>query len=151
MKFKIFQGFKYLFACLYIIYAVSPLMADVDTSPLNGIGADRDDPVIKILLVEKLVSAFMDAEQNSGAGDADAGDDLFVKRFRSLPGGHSLSKQIDTENHVYKVDLVTASVDDPACSKQYALFHITTHDTVPIPFKGFNTLHSGLAPPSLPV
>lgn len=146
---KLFQGVKYLFACLYIIYSVSPLIADVDMSSFNGIGADREDPVIKILFVENLVSVFMDAEQNSETSDADAADDLFVKRFRSLPGGHSIRKQIDTENHVYKVDLVTASVDDPACSKQYALFHITTHDTVPIPFKGFDTLHSGLAPPSL--
>lgn len=149
MKTKIFQGIKYIFACLYMVYAISPLMADVGTAPRNGLAAGRDEPVIKILLLEKFFTVLQSPGEESEPGDSDTGDDLLVKKIRCLPRGNSFLKQIYADSRASEADLF--GVEDFISSRQDVFLPtpITTTTNVPEPSAGFGTLHSGLAPPSL--
>ena len=145
---KILHRFKYVFLGLYLVYALSPMMADTgDSAPLNGFASERESPVIKILLWDRLVSAFLQQGESDGTGDNDIGGDFLVKRFRSSPAGHSLSKQIFAETHAS--NLYDVSDTDNLSSAPYVPYPTRTSDHVPIPFQGYGILHSGPAPPFL--
>ncbi len=145
---KIMHRFKFVFLGLYLVYALSPIMADTgDSAPLNGVTSERESPVIKILLWDRLVAFLMQQGESDETGDNDIGSDFLVRRFRSLPAGHSLSGQIYAETHVSTPHDI--SIEDNLCSTQYVPYPTLTSDHVPIPFQGYGTLHSGPAPPFL--
>ncbi len=143
---KIMQRYKFIFLCLYLVYSVSPMMADTgDSAPLNGFTSERESPVIKILLWDRLLSGLMQQGESSEPGNNDIGSDFLVRKFRSLPADHSLRKQIFAETHASTpYDISTA---DNLCSAQHVPYLTVTSDHVPLPFQGYCTLHSGLAPP----
>ncbi len=143
---KIMHRFKYVFLCLYLVYAVSPMMADTeDSAPLNGVTSERESPVIKILLWDRLLAGLLQQGESREPGDNDIGSDFLVRKFRSLPADHSLGKRIFAETHASTpCDISTA---DNLCSAQYVPYLAATSDHLRIPFQGYGTLHSGPAPP----
>jgi hypothetical protein len=135
-----------LFLLLYVIYAVSPMVGDVNGVPAGGITAERASAIIKLLVVDRAMAALFDSPGGC-AEDHDASDDFFVKKFRSLPGGNSLGKQMFSESHTEASRL---SEQPDLTSLQTG---IVSHDIIsipaPEPFDGYGTQHSGLAPPYL--
>lgn len=137
---------RHLFLFLYLIYAVSPMIGDVDR-PARGITADGSSAVVKLLLVDRFLDALFDVDRQDTAGDDDPSDDFFVRKFRSLPGGNSLGKQIYSESHAETSQL--SEQPDLTSLQTGIVSHDVSSFPAPEPFEGHGTQHSGLAPPYL--
>jgi len=144
---KLINILKYIFVSLNLLYAVSPLIGGVNDTSI-GFTNEKTYAGIRILFVEKILSAVFDDSEAAVPDDSDAGDDFLVRRTRILPVGNSFGKRLSIESRVAAADLfLTPDITD---TEQTHFFHTLSHDVLPGPFlKGYGRIHSGLAPPSI--
>ena len=136
--------FRYILLSVYLIYAVSPLIGNVDNAPLGGITADRSTVSLRLLVVDRLLSLIFD-ECEAGEQGEDSSDDFLVKKFRCLPAGHSLGKKIISEGHTEMHHIVQ---DMYGCEhERRGPVYIAVPEPIPHIFDGYSTLHSGQSPP----
>lgn len=138
---------KRLFVLFYIIYATSSVIGEVDRMPAGSITADRTTISIKILNLDYIMTLLFDADDSREEADNEVGDDFLVKKFRCVPGGQSLGKQMLSESHTQSSLL--AEQQDIASHQTSLISHDIITPAVPTPFEGYGTQHSGLAPPYL--
>jgi len=142
---KMLHYFKYILLSVYLIYAVSPLVGNVDNSPLGGITKDRSTATLHLLLVDLLLSCMVDECEPVEQGEVDSTDDFLVKKFRCLPSGRSMGKKIIAESHI-RLQHIVPVIDCSDCQQQ-----VPAYAAVPDPlshiFAGYSTLHSGQSPP----
>jgi len=144
---KLINVIKYFFVSLYVLYAISPLIGGVNEASI-GFTNDKTYAGIRILFVEKILSAVLDEQDAVEPDNSGDGSDFLVKRFRLLPGGNSLGKRLSIESRIAAADLLLTP--DLTGTEQTNLFHSISRDIVPGPFlKGYGTIHSGLAPPCI--